>query len=133
MSAVVADTHTVVWMLFAPQNLSSNALAALQGAVQAGEPIYVAAISLVEITYLVEKGRLSQSVLLRMINEFSQSNSGLVMVPLDFAVAQTVQQISRTDVPEMPDRIIAATAHYLGLPLVTRDHKIRSASLTTIW
>jgi predicted nucleic acid-binding protein len=68
-----------------------------------------------------------------MINEFSQPNSGLVMVPLDFAVAQTVQQISRTDVPEMPDRIIAATAYYLGLPLVTRDHKIRSANLATIW
>jgi PIN domain nuclease of toxin-antitoxin system len=56
MSAVVADTHALVWLLFAPQHLSPNALNALQGAVQAGEPIYVAAISLVEITYLVEKG-----------------------------------------------------------------------------
>jgi PIN domain nuclease of toxin-antitoxin system len=133
MSGVVADTHALVWLLFAPQHLSPKALAALQGAVQAGAPIYVAAISLVEIIYLVERGRLSQAVLLRMISEFNQPNSGLVMVPLDFAIAQAVQQILRTDVPEMPDRIIAATAHYLGLPLITRDHKIRSANLTTIW
>jgi predicted nucleic acid-binding protein len=33
----------------------------------------------------------------------------------------------------MPDRIIAATAFHLGLPLVTRDAQIRSANITTIW
>jgi predicted nucleic acid-binding protein len=33
----------------------------------------------------------------------------------------------------MPDRIIAATALALGLPLVTRDRKIRAADLETIW
>ncbi len=33
----------------------------------------------------------------------------------------------------MPDRIIAATALHLGLPLVTRDHRIRASSVTTIW
>jgi predicted nucleic acid-binding protein len=34
----------------------------------------------------------------------------------------------------MGDRIIAATALYLGLPLVTKDHKIRELSIIqTIW
>jgi predicted nucleic acid-binding protein len=33
----------------------------------------------------------------------------------------------------MPDRIIAATALYLGVPLVTRDGKIRAADVETIW
>ena len=37
-------------------------------------------------------------------------------------------------VPEMPDRIIAATAQSLGLPLVTRDCRIQNLSaLVTIW
>ena len=36
-------------------------------------------------------------------------------------------------VPEMPDWIIAATALALGLPLVTRDLRIRSTSVPTIW
>ncbi|MEK7833969.1 MAG: PIN domain-containing protein [Acidobacteriota bacterium] len=41
-------------------------------------------------------------------------------------VADSLSQIPRTTVPDMPDRIIAATALTLGLPLVTCDHKIRA-------
>ena len=39
----------------------------------------------------------------------------------------------RDVVPDMPDRIIAATAVHLGLPLITRDERIRSAGIKTIW
>ncbi len=35
--------------------------------------------------------------------------------------------------PDMPDRIIGATALHLGLPLITRDGKIRASDLRTIW
>ena len=41
-----------------------------------------------------------------------------------------MSQIPRDVVPDMPDRIIAATALSNSLPLVTRDLKIRA--LTTI-
>jgi predicted nucleic acid-binding protein len=58
----------------------------------------------------------------------------LVVVPLDPPVAKAFTQIPREIVPEMGDRIIAATALYLGLPLVTKDHKIRNLSnIQTIW
>jgi predicted nucleic acid-binding protein len=33
----------------------------------------------------------------------------------------------------MPDRIIAATALNLGLPLVTRDRRLQAAGIQTIW
>jgi len=33
----------------------------------------------------------------------------------------------------MPDRIIAATALHLGLPLVTRDQRIAAAGIKTVW
>ena len=37
-------------------------------------------------------------------------------------------------VPDMPDRIVAASALALGLPLVTKDLNIRRlANLKTIW
>jgi len=36
-------------------------------------------------------------------------------------------------VRDMPDRMIAATAARLGLPLVTRDRQIQSAGIATIW
>jgi len=49
-------------------------------------------------------------------------------------VASSLAKIPRLTVPELPDRIIAATALYLNLPLVTKDYKIRSLSvIQTIW
>ena len=60
-------------------------------------------------------------------------DSGLAVVSLDLSIARALRRIPRAVVPEMPDRIIAATALYLGLPLVTRDLRIRSADITTIW
>jgi PIN domain nuclease of toxin-antitoxin system len=33
----------------------------------------------------------------------------------------------------MPDRIIAATALHLSVPLITRDRKIHASSIETIW
>ena len=37
--------------------------------------------------------------------------------PLDYNVASALRSIPRDIVPDMPDRIIAATALHLGLPL----------------
>jgi PIN domain nuclease of toxin-antitoxin system len=133
MNAVVADTHIVVWYLSTPDELSPKALAALDAADATGGPIYVASVSVVEVAYLVEKGRLPETVWDRLIGELSRPDSGLVVIPLDLPVAQALRRIPRAVVPEMPDRIVAATALYLGLPLVTRDLRIRSSDVTTIW
>jgi PIN domain nuclease of toxin-antitoxin system len=66
-------------------------------------------------------------------NELLDPDTCFVIVPLDFAVAQAIRQIPRDDVPDMPDRIIAATAHHLNLPLVTYDQKIQASVIKTIW
>jgi PIN domain nuclease of toxin-antitoxin system len=33
----------------------------------------------------------------------------------------------------LPDRIIAATAVHLGVPVISRDRKIQSSSIATVW
>lgn len=99
----------------------------------AGVPIYVATMSVVEVTYLVEKGRLQPPTLVRLRHALADPVSGLVAVALDLAVAQALAAIPRTAVPELPDRIIAATALHLTIPLVTRDQRIRASGVTTIW
>jgi len=133
MSAVVADTHTVIWYLLGSEALSPGALTALDGATVAGDPIYVPAVSVVEVAYLVEKGRLPELAFERLINALTDPASGFTLVPLDLAVTQTVREIPHDIVPDTPDRIIAATALYLNLPLVTRDSRIRASSIKTIW
>ncbi|NEQ69933.1 MAG: type II toxin-antitoxin system VapC family toxin [Symploca sp. SIO2D2] len=133
MTSVVADTHTVVWYIFDLARLSA-ALTALEEAVNAGNPIYISAISIVEIAYLVEKGRLAEEVLTRILNALDDPKVGMTLAPLGRNVSATIREIDRATVPDMPDRIIAATALSLGLPLVTRDLKIQGlTNIQTIW
>jgi len=133
VSAVVADTHAAIWYLLNSPRLSAAARSAMETALQGGNPIYVASISLVEVTYLVEKGKVPDTALQRLEAALMQPQSGFVTAPLDLTVAQNLRHISRADVPDMPDRIIAATAHSLGLAVVTRDGKIRTSGVATIW
>jgi PIN domain nuclease of toxin-antitoxin system len=58
MAAVAVDTHAIIWYLSNDQRLSVKAAEALDLATGAGDVIYVPSICLVELTYLVEKGRL---------------------------------------------------------------------------
>jgi predicted nucleic acid-binding protein len=54
------------------------------------------------------------------------------LVPIDRAVVDALGQVHREEVPDMPDRIIAATALSLGVNLLRRDRKIRASSTQTI-
>ncbi|MFN5835341.1 MAG: type II toxin-antitoxin system VapC family toxin [Pseudanabaena sp.] len=132
--SVVADTHTIIWYLRSPEKLSTNAVNALDNALNNGESIFISAISLVEMNYLVEKNRIPTSSLEQLLQLIDDPLVNLVVIPLDTPVAKAFTQISRKIVPEMGDRIIAATALYLGLPLVTKDHKISNLSnIQIVW
>jgi PIN domain nuclease of toxin-antitoxin system len=133
MSACVADTHALIWYLLQDPRLSPMALATMQNAAVAGDAVFVPSISLVEIVYLIEKGRFPATLLPRVVNALNNPLRELETVSLTEAIAQTVRQIPRNIVPDMPDRIIAATALHLNLPLVTADHKIQAAAIQTIW
>ena len=132
MTAVL-DTHAAIWYLHRSSELSSAALRSIRRAVERGEPVYVSVISLVETIYLVERGRLPLEALRRLEDGLKNPISGLLLQPVDEEVAQAIHKVPRDLVPEMPDRIIAATALRLGLPLVTRDGRIASAGIRTIW
>lgn len=133
MSAVLADTHALIWHLHEPARLSVPARAAFAAAARAGDSIYLGSISLVEIRYLVEKGRIPGTALQRLDAALDDPDGVLEVVLLDRAVAQAPSAIAKDAVPDMPDRIVAATALYLGVPLVTRDRLIRASTITTIW
>ena len=132
--SVVADTHTIIWYLRSPEKLSTNAVTSLDNALNNGESIFISAISLVEMNYLVEKNRIPTSSLEQLLQLIDDPLVNLFIIPLDTPVARAFTQIPREIVPEMGDRIIAATSLYLGLPLGTKDHKIRNLSnIQTIW
>jgi PIN domain nuclease of toxin-antitoxin system len=129
---VLADTHALIWYLFDEGRLSSEGRAALDGAISAGFPILVSAISIIEVIYLEERHRIGAGATERIRQACEAEDPSIEIVPIDARVAHSIQLVPRADVPDMPDRIIAATAVSLGVPLVTRDGKIRASSVQTI-
>jgi PIN domain nuclease of toxin-antitoxin system len=116
-----------------PKRMSAAALKAIHKTISSGKRLYVSAISLVEAIYLVERGRIPLSALLELENELKQLESSMRVEAVDAAVAEAVYKIPRQSVPDLPDRIIAATALCRNLPLLTRDARIQSTGITTIW
>ena len=133
MIAAVADTHTVVWYLYDDRRLSPTASAFMDRVAQQGDAIGVSPITLIEIVYLAEKGRIHPHTLTSIATAFRSSDSVLVEVPLNLDLAQVLHQVAWTAVPDMPDRIIAATALYFRVPVISRDAKIQATNLQTIW
>lgn len=129
MSDLVADTHTLVWWIFEPGKLSEAARAALRGA----DTIFVSSMSLVEVCYLGEKGRLPSTHFEHLLGLFEDPSTGLRLVPIHEGVVRALPLIPRAAVPDLPDRVIAATSVHLGLPLVSRDRKIVASSVHTVW
>ena len=131
--AVVLDTHAAIWYLAASVNLSSDALRAIQDSIQSADPIYLPSICVVEVIFLVEKKRIPAVALDRLLSALADADSALRIAPLDLDVATALARVSREALPDMPDRIIAATALHLGVPVVTRDQRMRASSIKTIW
>ncbi len=125
--ALVLDTHALIWYLSGSKELSQDARTMIATEEKNGASIFVSAISLVEVVYLAERGRLPSAALRSLEDALADSSGSLVVTPLDAGVARAVQGISRVAVPDMPDRIIAATAVQLDAELVTRDRRLQAA------
>ena len=62
MIAGVADTHTAIWYLFNDDRLSLVAGDFIDRAAADGHRIAISSISIAEIVYLIEKGRIPANV-----------------------------------------------------------------------
>lgn len=131
--AAIADTHTTLWYAFADARLSGAAKLAIEQAAAEGQYIGVSAISLAEVVYLAEKGRIAPDALGRLLAVCHDPAKVLVEVAVDTTIVQRMPAVPRAEVPDLPDRIIAATALALHVPVITRDNRIRLAALETIW
>ena len=133
MIAAVADTHTALWHLFDDARLSGAAETFISEAAAARRKIAVSTISLAEVVYLIEKNRLPPSAYDELTQALADPEHVFTEAVFTAAIVQAMRQVSRAEVPDMPDRIVAATAVYFDVPIISRDRRIRAARLKTVW
>ena len=133
MPDAVTDTHGLIWYLEDSPRLGPAARDLFDACDRGEVAVYVPTICLVEIVYLQEKGRIPADLGTQLDAELQAGTSGLILVSLTPEVAQAVAQVPRLQVPDMPDRIVAATALHLELPVISRNHKIELSDVDTVW
>jgi PIN domain nuclease of toxin-antitoxin system len=129
----VADTHVVIWYIFADPRLSVTARNTIEQVAAQGNQVAFSSITLAEIVYLIERGRIDVTTLDRLLEALEGDNALLVEIPFDRHIAQALRQVDRGQIPDLPDRIIAATALYLNVPIISRDRRIQLSDIDTIW
>ena len=133
MIAGVADTHAALWFLFGDPRLSAAAKNFFDNAAAARRKIALTPISLAEVVYLIEKNRVPASAFDDLRTALGNPNHVLEEAPFTAEVVQVMRQVSRDAIPDLPDRIVAATAVFLGVPLISRDGRIRASAVQTVW
>lgn len=133
MIQAVADTHTIVWYLFADSRLSLNARKTIEQIADSGNQVGISSITLTEIVYLEEKNRIPKNTLKILLNAMEKQNTVLREIYVDRNIVMTLAKIERTQIPDLPDRIIAATALYLKVPIISRERKIKLSNIATVW
>lgn len=126
----LADTVAIVRHLRQHPALGREAARILRETDAGEHRIYISAITLMEVLYLAEAGRIAVP-LSELVSVISASrNYDIVPVHTDVVLAA----IAVDDVPELHDRILVATAHYLSVPILTGDHVITaSRHAQAIW
>ncbi len=101
-----------------------------QKAEKAKVSILIPTMVLAEIGYLFEKGRIETS--LQHIKQYCENNKTFIVEPITEEIIHKCFEIS--DIAELHDRIIAATAYAKKLTLITNDPIIaKSIYVSTVW
>jgi PIN domain nuclease of toxin-antitoxin system len=83
--------------------------------------------------YLAEKGRIDPGTFAALLANFRRADTTFAEVSVDWRVGQAMHEVPRSEVPDKPDRIIAATAVAFRVPVISRDGRIKLSSVPTIW
>jgi PIN domain nuclease of toxin-antitoxin system len=121
---ILLDTHVLVWAAEDRVELGEHARKVI-GDAERSNALHVASISIWELSMLVAKGRLDLGRPVRDWIDMTLSRSGVRLVGLEPAIAIDAGSLPGDIHGDPGDRIIIATARWLGCPLLTADGRIQ--------
>ncbi len=123
----IADTMAIV-LLIEGRHLTTPVQNIFFEALTGKHTIHIPAIVLIEIGYLNEKKRITASI--NDVEGLPAENFRISSIDSDVISAT----FKINDIPELHDRLIAGTAKYLDLPIITNDPVIANSKFgNTIW
>jgi len=122
MDSYVTDTQALIKFMMGKKVINDRCHGAFQAADRGDTVIIIPAVVLMEVLYLFEKNRIKID-LLQAEDLFRSKN--YQFEPLSLEILKTASEI--TDIPELHDRLIAATARYLDLLIITNDPVIMNS------
>ena len=127
MDSFVTDTQALIRFMMGQKVISEQCHQAFLSADRGETTIIIPAVVLMEILYLFEKNRIKIDLIQ---TEDLLKSKNYQFEPLSLEILKTASEIK--DIPELHDRLIAATARYLDIPLITNDTVIRESKFVKI-
>lgn len=129
----VTDTHALIWYAQSERRrLGSVARRIFDAADDKKAVVYVPTLALAEVGESIQKGNIRLALPFAVWAQRLLASNHFVPVDLTGDVVQRAQELY--GIPERGDRLIAATAAHLGLPLITRDPEIAAAAgVDVVW
>ena len=126
----VADTHALVWWFTNSPKIGKKAAKAFADSEKGNLVIVIPSIVLAEALSIFDKKRISFDF--KKLFKQVRDSDNFVIMALDYPILEAMLDLQ--DLPELPDKIIVATANYLDLPLITKDATLQKLSIIkTIW
>jgi PIN domain nuclease of toxin-antitoxin system len=130
---ILLDTHAWIWFVNDPRQLSERARDAISEATTK-RSIYISSISVWEVALLVATGRLELTIDVQDWIAKSEALPFFTFVPVDNATFLRSVLLPGPLHADPADRVIIATAIMKGIPVVTKDERIRKyATVKSIW
>ncbi|CAB1083475.1 hypothetical protein JY97_04335 [Alkalispirochaeta odontotermitis] len=126
----VADTHALIWWFTDSPRISEKASQIFEQCERGENIIFIPSIVVAELLSIFDKKRIEFDF--KNLFKKIRTSENFVLIALDYQILE--KMITLKEIPELHDKIIASTAKYLKVPIITKDEVLQNVpSIKSLW